>query len=259
MLQAVQMENTILTGDFLFVNKIIYGSKTPSKFPILGFDIPVFSFTGLKDPERGEVIVFQNYLQRDQVKGDGLKTYIKRCIGLPGDTVKIRNGIIVVNSSTLNLGEKGKRGDNFIDMQSMLFPEGTSWTSTNYGPIYIPREDDIVILNKFNINLYKTLINREYGAEVVTEKENSIYILDEEVTKYKFRNDYYFMLGDNMNNSADSRYWGFLSADNIIGRAGMIILVALISLHKIRMFLILFAGIGLLNLLTNSNLLFLDS
>ena len=84
------MKDTLLVGDFLLVNKFVYGAQTPERIPLVDIKIPSFRFPALKEPKRGEIIVFKYPL-------DEKLDYIKRCIGVAGDTIQIRKGIVYVN------------------------------------------------------------------------------------------------------------------------------------------------------------------
>lgn len=103
------------------------------------------------------------------------------------------------------------------------FPEGNifshnpTWNSDNMGPIYIPEAGKTVPLNKENLALYKRLIT-VYENHTLKTVGDDIYIDDKKVTSYTFQQNYYWMMGDNRNNSEDSRYWGFVPEDHIVGK-----------------------------------------
>ncbi|MDZ7293906.1 MAG: signal peptidase I [candidate division KSB1 bacterium] len=175
------MKDTLLIGDFLMVNKFIYGVRTPSTLPLVKANIPHFRFPAVKKPKRGEVIVFKYPL-------DQRLDYIKRCVGLPGDTIEVRNGDLYVNGKPEGTKELvGRRYDpedgHYVVEYRITTPQGQKYnirhydfrgrTFDNFGPIVVPP-------------------------------------------------GHLFMMGDNRDNSADSRFWGPLPFDNVVGEAMVI-------------------------------------
>jgi signal peptidase I len=216
------MENTLLAGDFILVNKFIYGPTTPRYVPLTNVEIPFIRFPGLSQPDRGDVIVFRFPGERDEVIPSENLNYIKRCIGLPGDTVELRDKKVFVNSRSLpsvqtmkkGIGRANPRGRNDL----RIFPSGTSFNEDNYGPIYVPGKGDTLLLSLDNIKQWMVFLQRD-GAEVDVTNDGSIMIDGIVTSRYGVRKNYYFMLGDNRDNSLDSRFWGFVPEDHIIGQA----------------------------------------
>lgn len=298
------MENSLLVGDFLFVSKLHYGTrtpKTPLQVPlthqtIWGTSIPSYTsliqlpqyrLPGFSEVKRGDVVVF-NYPPEMQHPVDLKTNYIKRCVGIPGDKVEVRdlqvyangqamenpprmeneyfvatttavneekvfreNGISEFNSytegdndtikgneqmgylvfTTTEIAAKLKsydfvksitlvKSDKDIS-EPMLYPNSSlfKWNRDNYGPITVPKEGMVVQLTPENIAVYGPVIKSYEDNEDVVVEENSIKIGGKAITSYTFKQDYYFMMGDNRHNSADSRYWGFVPMDHIVGKA----------------------------------------
>ncbi len=99
-----------------------------------------------------------------------------------------------------------------------IFPKGAPWNGDNMGPIYIPEEGKTVAINKQNLPLYEKIIG-EYENNDLKVNGDQIIINGKAATTYTFKQNYYWMMGDNRHNSLDSRYWGFVPEDHIVGKA----------------------------------------
>lgn len=212
------MENTVMTGDFLFVNKFLYGPTTPQLIPFFNIPLPFYKFPGIKEPEKNDVIVFIYPGDRDQVKPTEFVYYLKRCVATAGDVIEISNKKLIVNGVEVELPEHGRYDRNlpiYPGDKSRTFPPGAGYTRDNYGPVKIPKKGDVIKLSPENIRQWDVFITRE-GHEV-TSTSTSVYIDEKPVTEYTVKRDYCFALGDNRDNSLDSRYWGFVPYDNVVG------------------------------------------
>lgn len=218
------MENTILVGDFVLVNKFVYGSESPRYIPFTQIALPHFRLPAIRDPHRKDIVVFEFPGMRDRVKAEDLGVnYVKRCIGTPGDTIQVINKVVYVNHKQFWIPSHIKYLDEFSKPKNMIepriFPKGMPWNEDNYGPLIIPKKGYTIKLDTSNVEQWAITIDREYGRRVVAVRDNVVTIEGKPVTSYTFKKDYYFMMGDNRDDSLDSRFWGFVPRDNVIGEA----------------------------------------
>jgi signal peptidase I len=215
------METTIMTGDFLMVNKLAYDLTTPRNIPFTDIELPFTQLLRWNNPDRGDIVVFQFPGNRDEIKNSKIDNYVKRCVAVAGDTLEVRDKILYVNGKEAPIPIHVQYARNYLlpkdHLDADLFPRGTQSNADQYGPIVVPKSGDIINLSTSNIEQWKTFINREYGKDVVKIENKKIFIDGKETTQYKVHDDYYFMMGDNRDNSLDSRYWGFVPRRNVIG------------------------------------------
>jgi signal peptidase I len=327
------MENSLMTGDYLFVSKLAYGPKlpqTPISMPFVHNVLPIsgkesylkfmqFDYKrikGIGTVKRDDYVVFsfpngdtvlkkaitEDYYTHVRMSGreytqktlgpiivrpvDKKDHYVKRCVAIAGDTLKIKNGVVfingeaqtnyhgirntytvITNGSAINSIILKKFGINssevwynqalpgypdfplnsddvkelkalgnvvsvdqnidvyppdYPDSPEMLFPfVDLKWTRDNYGPLWIPSKGATVKLTLENLPLYRRIID-VYEENDLMVQYNTIIINGEVATEYTFKQNYYFMMGDNRHNSLDSRYWGFVPEDHIVGKPAVI-------------------------------------
>lgn len=212
------MENTVKAGDFLFVNRLKYAPSTPQLIPFLNIPLPFLRLPGYTTPKKNDVIVFIFPGDRDQTEATEFQYYLKRCVATAGDTLEIRDKRLYVNGIERKLPEYGRfenAGIEPISDQWITFPEGRGYTKDNYGPVRIPKEGDVIQIDPQNLREWKIFIMRE-GHDVFTDGIN-VYVDGNPVKEYKVERDYVFGMGDNRDNSTDSRYFGYIPVENIIG------------------------------------------
>lgn len=219
------MENTLLVGDNILVNKIAYSFHSPRYIPFTSVSIPSIDFFSTSSPERGDVMVFKFPYGPEPANADDINL-VKRIVGLPGDTVQIINQQVYVNGVEINDPVSAKLDKvNKIPggvSEEGIFPPDSNWNKDNFGPVVVPWKGELVELNPKNALLWKTIIDRELGKNTLSEEGTVITLEGKPVHGYTLTKDYYFALGDNRENSMDSRYWGFVPDDMIIGKAFMI-------------------------------------
>jgi len=203
------MKSTLLIGDFLFVNKFAYGysyASCPSMFGVdfcgfaKGSDERLFG----SDPERGDVVVFKH-----PVLGSD---YIKRLIGLPGDRIQMKNGLLHINGEPVDIAEDGV----FTETKARQGPEGSDPRCSNQ-----PTAGGECEKARF----IETLPNG-VSHTILDIRESSV----DNTEEYVVPEDHFFFMGDNRDNSIDSRFAqdgpyrgvGFVPRENIIGRADRI-------------------------------------
>lgn len=209
------MENEVMTGDFLFVNKFIYGPTTPQVVPFFNIELPFIQFPGIKDPEKTDVIVFIYPGKRDLVEPKEFQYYLKRCMATAGDTIQIVDEVAYVNGIKQPIPRNVNFEPSISPDRPASFPVGTEWTHSNYGPLVIPKKGDKIPITRENINVWRIFILRE-GHKVTFDSKN-VFIDDKAVDSYTVERNYCFGMGDNRRNSEDSRDWGFIPYENVTG------------------------------------------
>lgn len=223
------MENTVMAGDFLFVNKFIYGGTTPPTVPLLGIltgkeiELPYVRTPGFADVEKGDVIVFIFPGYRDDAKALEFQYYLKRCVAVSGDTLQIIDKKLMINGVAVS----GPEGVQFYNDHApaeyadpKIFPKGKPWNKDFYGPLVVPGEGDVIALTLDNIGEWATFIRRE-GHEVEI-RGTDIFIDGKKSSNYKVERNYVFGMGDNRDDSLDSRFWGFIPEEYVIGTPMMV-------------------------------------
>lgn len=285
------MEKSLLVGDYIMVSKIHYGMRSPitlgipfTQIYVRGLELPWTRLPGFTAPKRFDTVVFN--WPADEGKPIDRKTYyIKRIIGMPGDTLSIVDKVVHVNSDTLffketvapfkdtmqhfwfvykedprvrlpsnRLRELGIsesyptmnpaieriqatdaaaqevlswdyvtavrpliRGAS-MNQGFSLYPRDANNSTDNFAAMAIPGKGRTVNLTAENWAVYQPVITGYEGQSASLDGE-TIRINGQVQDTYTFRQDYYFVMGDNRDNSEDSRFWGFVPMDHVVGRA----------------------------------------
>jgi signal peptidase I len=219
------MKDTLLEGDFLLVNKTAYSISTPHQIPFLGKRLPRTELIATGNPAFNDVIAFEIPANIYDPASEEYSILIKRIIGLPGDTIELKNQELYINSQKYRTPSFIKINLNETPIENVnkdLFPYNNKWSLENYGPIVVPKKGMKVELDPQNILLWQNAINTDYGAKVISVEGTVINLNKQPIRDYIFEKDYYFVLGDNRKNSIDSRYFGYIPKEWIIGKAFMI-------------------------------------
>ena len=227
------MEPAIFSGDFILAGKLKYGARI---FTNLKFDRhsdpSMKRVHGLGKISRADVLVF-NYPYRyewDTICMNLETTFVKRCIGLPGDSISAVDGFYHVSGLADTLGyipEQKRLISNRFTLDSVIikavaFDPSFNWDVFDFGPFYIPAAGDNIELTPENFKLYYKQIVYETKASVML-KDSAVFINDTLSLEYTFRSNWYFMAGDKVMNSQDSRYIGLIPEDYIIGKASVVL------------------------------------
>jgi len=230
---TLSMEPALVPGDFVLVWKPTLGQRM-YRLPgyLRGEHTAMTRRQGLRDVRRNDVLVFNVPYSGagGSLSPDWNTFFVKRCVAIPGDTFRIENGIYKVRGIADTLGtyrqqvQLSRAADSaFPDHVFRCYPDDAAfqWNIKCFGPLYVPGKGDTMAIDTPNIVLYRNLITYETGKEI-TVRDGLIYLDDERLTSYTFTKDYCFMAGDHVFNSRDSRYWGLLPVDLVVGKAAFI-------------------------------------
>jgi signal peptidase I len=229
------MEPSILVGDQVIVNKWIIGGRFIKVWDNIkeNEELIVRRLPGMRKIRRNDLLVFNfPYPGLWDSLGFSLKTsyYIKRCTALPGDTFEIRNARYLVYGCDYSLGNvesqemlaelvtSGRVYDMGIVMKGYPYMLDIGWDIMNFGPLYIPKAGDTIRMDRMAYILYRHVIEWEQKQKLRIE-DDEFYLGDNNISEYTFKTDCYFVTGDNVLNSQDSRYWGLLPEPFILGVA----------------------------------------
>lgn len=183
--------------------------------------------------QRNDILLFHFPCRNDwkYIEKQSGKFYIKRCLGLPGETLAIRNGFYQIGERQTGAGYLPQQAFLSATPDELLSPEVRrtfpydslyDWNIRNFGPLYLPSAGDTLEATETNYRLYGRYIAYETQREI-TYRDSALYIGSESVSRYVFQKNYYFVAGDRVTDSQDSRYWGLLPEECIVGRAALIL------------------------------------
>lgn len=227
------MEPALVPGDNILVDKGRTGARL---FHLLKAankeEFAMHRMPGWRDFRRNDVLVFNfPYPGRwDTIAFDLMLYYVKRCVAVPGDTLEIRDahfrirglhetpGCVQAQDELRFFLRDDRDGKSGISLRAYPLREEVPWTIGEFGPLYIPRQGSVVEMDSLNVMLYRNAIEWEQRKKLRMQGA-TVLLGDSVITRYRFREDYYFVAGDKALNSRDSRYWGLLPEPFIVGRA----------------------------------------
>lgn len=284
---TASMEQTLRVGDYVLVSKLQYGPRLPitigipfTEYYLPNVELAPIRLPGFSEVKQGDVIVFNYPDEHGPI--DRKTHYIKRVIGLPGDSLIIRDKVPIAGGQVFpaqaTMQQKWlatKKQDHAFPMSELtesgvqqitslehehqrvafeatetlastirsweamasvepfvlpfdpsyglrLFPARHSFSRDNYGPLYIPAKGDTLFLTEDNWLVYQDIITR-FEHHTARARPDSRFEIDDQLTNtYIVEQDYFFVMGDNRDSSSDSRVWGFVPTDHIVGKAQLV-------------------------------------
>lgn len=217
------MENTLRPGDFILVNKFVYEIATPREIPIVNLPIHQYKAFKTSKPEINDIVVFEFPMGFESDPLRGGSKYVKRIIAGPHDTLKITDGKIFVNGKLLDMPSTFKLSKLLIEkdsvQQEVIFPPGAKWNRISYGPIIIPAKGDTVKIAPENFERWQSVIVMDHEERSLLVEGTLVTLDGKAISDYVLKQDHYFVIGDNFEVSMDSRNFGFITDNMIVGKA----------------------------------------
>lgn len=226
---GVSMEPVLHSGDRVVVNKLLMGARIYKDYDFSKSSMSSFRLPGFSKVRAGDLVV-ANYpyaRSRDTISFKINYVYLKRCYGAPGDTVKIIDGYYVNPQTGGRIGNLTYQNELVETADSVLAEGGVvldafkmnkalGWTIRDFGPLYVPKKGDTVEIDIDNYRTWRRLVLFETGMRL-TATDGTVFLGDSTITGYTFKNDWYFLGGDNVLDSRDSRYIGLFPESYIVG------------------------------------------
>lgn len=226
------MSLTLMPGDMVIVNKLLMGGRIYKdlNFDLEGQELRSWRLKGLRTVQYNDICVFNFPHHRDKMSFVINNVFCKRCIGLPGDTISIHGGWYANNNFEGELGNiEGQRmmsqiPDSLLNNEGLTGRHCMGWTLKEFGPYYLPRKGEIMHITTREGQLYYRLLEWELGMKIDWDlSTGKVFAEGRPLSRHTWQHNYYFMAGDNVCNSNDSRYWGLVPEEYIIGIVGWII------------------------------------
>lgn len=214
------------SGEAVWVNKLLMGARIYTDFDFSSSELKAFRMPGFRKPKTGDVVIFNYPHGRDNYKIEFRINYVyaKRILGCPGDVIGIKDGICYKEGFDGTFGVKeiqealSNTPESQLGYSKSAFPltDEVGWTVYDTGPLLVPAKGMSVPMTKLNYILYRHVIEYETG-EMPLWENGQCFSAGKPITYYSFLQDYFYLIGDNVLNSKDSRYFGFVPELYLIG------------------------------------------
>jgi signal peptidase I len=220
---STSMENTLQPGDFIIANKFAYEIGTPREIPIAELPIPKYKLFEIGKPEINDIIIFEFPEGFENGPLRSGSKYVKRLIAGPHDTLRITDGVIFVNEKSIKMPSTFQ-STNFEEnedsvLQETIYPPGAKWNRISYGPIIVPGKGDTIKITPENFKAWQSVIVMDHGERSLLSEGTLVTLDGRAISEYVLTQDHYFVIGDNFDESMDSRNFGFITDNMIIGKA----------------------------------------
>lgn len=228
---------TLKSGNKVVVNKLLMGARIYKNFNFdtKGQELESFRIKGIRTVRHNDIVVFNIPIHDDRISFIINNNMCKRVIALPGDSLSIVDGYYRNNNYKDSLGLEYMQkkliqtSDSMISgmgivLEAYPFDEKVGWKIKNFGPMYIPRKDDVINITPNEAAIYRRIFEWELGKKITWDWQNNIvYANGKPIKQHRFKHNYYFCSGDYVLYSDDSRYWGLVPEEFIIGIAAKVI------------------------------------
>ena len=212
-------------GEKICVFKVLAAPRIYTKFDFESPELHSVRLPGFRDIKAGDVVVFNSPYGRGRrvIEFKINYVYVKRCLGAPGDIISIENSYYKNMNHNEPFGSLSSQNelirtpDSLITYKTDIYPfsKQIGWTMREMGPLYVPKEGTTVTMDQNNTIIYDKVIEYETGHKPIWE--NECIHNGHHISEYTFKGNYYYLVGDNVLNSKDSRYFGFVPEEYIIG------------------------------------------
>lgn len=227
------MYPTLQVGDRVWVNKLVAGARIYNDIDSASSStLQSWRTRGLRRIERNDILIFNYPINDNKIAFKINYVYAKRCVALPGDSISAVNGYYKNSNYDGILGYERSQ-DYLNSIPDSLLDEGVKytlpysyekypWNIRNFGPVYVPRKGDVITLDKEAVLFYSKILEFETEKKITINSSGEVFADEQPIDYHIFTHNYYFTVGDNVMNSGDSRYWGFVPEEYIVGIVGFI-------------------------------------